>query len=207
MDDERHNGSPSPESQRVVPGEPIRLLLYSDHYYPVLPKNSFPQAPRDSIRVVRLLSPFSESQDGSATPPEPGVETLRGSALNDHLTPKEATMGQLEPELLTTSRPIEPLLTKDPTQVSNEIKGPGKVAEVSQAPVALTAEEVPVKDQGLSFRTIGDVSLGFFAGVGVATAIYAMVKGGQALWRFLKGPNWTKGRSRKRRMINFVHEE
>lgn len=206
VDDERQNGPPAPESQRVVPEEPIRLLLYSEHYYPVLPKNSFPGAPRDSTRVVRLQSPFSESLDDSVTPPEPGIAKLKGSDLG-HLTPKEVSMGKAEPELLAPSRPIEPLLTEDRTQVSNEIKEPGKVAEVSEARVALTAEETRVKDQGLSFSTLGDVALGLFAGVGVATTIYAVVKGGQALWRFLNGRNRMKGRSRKRRMINFVHEE
>ena len=107
-----------------------------------------------------MESPFSESLDGSVTSPEPGIAKLKGSDLG-HLTAKDASMGKFELKLLTTSQPIEPLRSKHPTQVSNEIKELGKAAVVSEAWAALTAKEMPVKDKSLSFSTFGDVTFGF----------------------------------------------
>jgi hypothetical protein len=153
-----------------------------------------------------LQSPFSESLDGSVTPQEPDIAKPEGSDRG-HLNPKEESMGNFQSELLTTTHPMDPLLAEDLTDVSNSIKESGKAAEIPESRAASTTEETPGKDQGLSLSTLGDVTLGVFAGVGVATTIYAVVKGAQALWRLLRGHDRVKGRRRNRRMINFVHEE
>jgi hypothetical protein len=206
IEDEVQNGQSFLETQNVISEEPVRLLLYSDHYYPLLPKNSFPNAPRDSTRVVRLQSPFSESLDGDVTPQEDDLEKSEVSDLA-HLTPMDEAVGIPEPEVLTTSRPMDPLDTDGRTEVSQEIQMSGKVAEAQEAGVGLSAQETPVKDPGLSPKLLGEVTLGFFAGLGVATTLYAVVKGGQALWNFFRGENRANGRRRKRRMIHLVQDE
>ena len=209
--------SPTPEvysspagvdKSKEIPAQPKRLLLYDKHYYPLHPKNSFPNVPKDSKYVVKLQSPFEKAPDTTDSHTDslspPSEESV--SELND----QESSMQGIPEELLATSRPIDGPLTDDATRQHTEIS-PAIASNVKSLPntqVSLPSQDGQAPGQDKPLDKVGNAIVGFFAGAGLITTAYGIFLGGKFLYKklFNRRPG-TERRRHKRRAVNLVLDE
>jgi len=191
IDPERGSDRPPPVSHFDIPDEPKRILLFDKHYYPLHPKNSFPNLPKDSKQVVKLESPFAKALDINSAPTDPVKAALEPSDVP-----------------ITSSRSLDAPLTDATTQYSKGMSSPATGKSIPDGQLSLPAPgkqtDVPAKP----LATLGNALVGFLAGAGLITTAYGVFLGGRFLFQKIFGrKSRTERRRHKKRVINYMPEE
>jgi hypothetical protein len=202
---ELYSSPPDVDESTEIPSQPKRLLLYGKHYYPLHPKNSFPNVPKDSKYVVKLQSPFEKAPDTN----DADTDSLSAPSeeSDPELNDQEST--QVTPEeLLATSRPMDGPLTDEATRQNSDISPASNIKSLPNTQVSLPSQDSqgPVQDKPLD--RLGNAMVGFFAGAGLITTAYGLFLGGKFLYKKLF--NRRPGRERrrlKRRVVNLMLDE
>jgi hypothetical protein len=188
-----------------IPAQPKRLLLFGKHYYPLHPKNSFPNVPKDSKYVVKLQSPFEKGPDSEDDHADLVSASSEGS--DSELNDQESTQ-DVPPELLTTSRPMDGPLTDDATRQHTVMSPASNVKTLPNTQVSLPTQDSQAPAQDKPLDTLGNALVGFFAGAGLITTAYGLFLGGKFLYaKLFNRRSGTERRRHKRRVVNFILEE
>jgi len=174
-----------------IPDEPKRILLFDKHYYPLHPKNSFPNLPKDSKYVIKLESPFEKALDINSAPTDPVKAALEPSD-----------------EPITSSHSLDVPLTDATTQYPKGISSPANSKSIPDGRLSLPAPGKQTDVQAKPLATLGNALVGFLAGAGLITTAYGVFLGGRFLFQRIFGrKSRTERRRHKKRIINYMLEE